>query len=96
MSFRPTDRGVGVISGPFFGCVQKIRGNITGYRHRFGSAREEELIPALAVISRSSAAPRRVSVMISLFLSSKVSDKCSADFPALSIVDFKHVLIDNT
>lgn len=64
MSFRPTDRGV--ISGPFFGCVQKIRGNITGYRGGFGSAREEELIPALAVISRSSATPRRVSAALSL------------------------------
>lgn len=43
MSFRPTDRS-GVISGPFFDCVQKIRGNITGYRDGFSSAREEELI----------------------------------------------------
>lgn len=47
-------------------AVQKIRGNITGYRGGFGSAREEELIPALAVISRSSATPRRVSAAMSL------------------------------
>ena len=34
------------LDSSFFGCVQKIRRNITGYRSGFGSAREEELIPA--------------------------------------------------
>lgn len=58
MSFRPTDRG-GVISGPFFDCVQKIRGNITGYRDGFGSAREEELILPLRDFSlKRGAVPR--------------------------------------
>lgn len=88
MSFRPTDRGV--ISGPFFGCVQKIRRNITGYRSGFGSAREEELIPALAVISRSSATPRRVSVAMSL-LRLRINPTLPPEL-VLHVADFKHIV----
>lgn len=90
---RPTDRGV--ISGDrSSACVQKIRGNITGYRSGFDSAREEELIPALAVISHPSMRRRASACAVSLLRLRINVLMPFFSYLTLRITNFKHVIND--